>query len=246
MELKTLVGKRLRIQLSPSQIDAFETYQRTLIERSWGHVERPASGVAGLTSFRDRERIERRHIGESLVLLEVLERHGAFGSPMIDVGSGGGFPGVPIRIIKPNLEVTLLEANGRKAAFLGELVRKLGLSGVTVVNDRAESAAHDLIHRETYEVAVARAVAPLRVLVELALPFVRIGGYLATPKGSGAHREVREAETALNTLGGEVLLVEKLELDWPGPTPTLVLVRKVSETPVRYPRRPGLPAKRPL
>jgi 16S rRNA (guanine527-N7)-methyltransferase len=165
---------------------------------------------------------------------------------MIDIGSGGGFPGVPIKIVKSDLEVTLLEANGKKATFLGELAKELGLSRVAVVNDRAELAAHDSNHREAYALAVARAVAPLRVLVELALPFVRLGGYLATPKGSGAQREVREAETALGTLGGEVSLVQKLELDWPGPTPTLVLVRKVSETPERYPRRPGMPAKRPL
>ena len=202
MELERLVGKRLRIHLSPDQRKKFEKYHLRLVEGSRSDVERPAGGLSGLMSLSDRERIERRHFAESLILLEALVQTGAFGSPAIDIGSGGGFPGVPIKIVEPELELTLLEANGKKAAFLEDLVRELPLSGVRVVNDRAETAAHDPAHREVYALAVARAVAPLRVLAELTLPFLRPGGYLATPKGSAAQREVREAGTALQTLGG--------------------------------------------
>jgi 16S rRNA (guanine527-N7)-methyltransferase len=234
------------MHLCPVHAEAFERYYHLLVERRRSDVQRPAGGLAGLTSLSNRELIERRHFGESLVLLEALEEHRAFGSPAIDIGSGGGFPGVPIKIVKPELKLTLLEANGKKAAFLRNLVAELGLSDVNVVNERAETAAHDSEHREAYALAMARAVAPLRVLAELALPFVRVGGYLATPKGSGAQREVREAESALRTLGGEVMLVDKLELEWPAPAPTLVLVKKAAETPGRYPRRPGMPSKRPL
>jgi 16S rRNA (guanine527-N7)-methyltransferase len=234
------------MHLCPVHAEAFETYYRRLVERSPSDVARPAGGLAGLTSLSDRERIERRHFGESLVLLKTLEELDVFGSPAIDIGSGGGFPGVPVKIARPELELTLLEANGKKAAFLSDLVRELGLNSVRVVNERAETAAHDPEYREAYTLAMARAVAPLRVLAELALPFVRVGGYLATPKGSGAQREVREAEMALRTLGGEVTHVRKLELDWSGPAPTLVVVRKRSGTPERYPRRPGIPSKRPL
>jgi 16S rRNA (guanine527-N7)-methyltransferase len=246
MDFRAEVGKQLRNHLSSVQYEAFEAYRRRLLEQRRSDIDRPAGGLAGLTSLSDRDRIEQRHFGESLILLEALEGVRAFGSPAIDVGSGGGFPGVPIKIVKPELELTLLEANGKKAAFLADLVKELGLDGVRVVNERAEVAAHDPAHREIYAMAMARAVAPLRVLTELALPFVRLGGYLATPKGSAAQREVREAETALRIIGGEIALVRRLELNWPGPAPTLVLARKVAATPEGYPRRSGMPSKRPL
>jgi 16S rRNA (guanine527-N7)-methyltransferase len=122
----------------------------------------------------------------------------------------------------------------------------LELSGVSVTQGRAETVAHEPRYRARYALALARAVAPLRVLVELALPFVRLGGYLATPKGSAAEREVREASNALAVCGGRVELLQRLDLPESGPIPTLVLVRKVAETPERYPRRAGIPQKRPL
>jgi 16S rRNA (guanine527-N7)-methyltransferase len=246
MEPADAVWKRLRIELSKDQREAFDTYFRRLVDRGPGDVDRPAGGLAGLTSLTNREVVERRHFGESLILLEALVQTGALSSPAIDIGSGGGFPGLPVKIVRPELQLTLLEANGKKAAFLRGLAVELSLSGVRVLNERAEVAAHDPAEREAYALAMARAVAPLRVLAELALPFVRLGGYVATPKGSGARREVREAETALRTLGGEVTRVQPLQLDWPDPSPTLVLVQKVAATPERYPRRPGMPSKRPL
>lgn len=237
MDISSAAGKRLRIHLSSVQSEAFETYYEELIS---------ARKRISLTSLRDRESIERRHFLESLALLRAVEDAGALGSPVIDIGSGAGFPGVPIKIARPDLELTLLEATEKKAAFLGRLIARLGLTGVRVIHGRAEDVAHDPEQREVYTLAVARAVAPLPALVELALPFVRVGGYLATPKGSAAAREVREAEKALSVCGGAVEAVSKLDVPPPGPAPTLVLVRKVAETPERYPRRPGVPSKRPL
>jgi 16S rRNA (guanine527-N7)-methyltransferase len=202
--------------------------------------------AAGLTSISDPDEIDRRHIGESLLLLDALEAAGVFASPAIDVGAGGGLPGIPIKIVRPDLELTLLEATTKKASFLGFAIDQLGLDGVSVVNARAEDASRDPAHREAYELALARAVAPLPVLVELTLPFLRIGGTLATPKGSRAQEEVRTSEHALSEGGGEVMDVSRLELPWGGDAPTLVIVRKVAPTPSKYPRRPGLPGKRPL
>ncbi len=115
-----------------------------------------------------------------------------------------------------------------------------------MVNARAEDAAHNPEHREAYDLALARAVAPLPVLVELALPFLRLGGVLAAPKGSGAPREVREAAAALNACGGKVESVRRLEAPEADTPPTLVILRKLSATPDRFPRRAGIPAKRPL
>lgn len=196
--------------------------------------------------MRDRESIEQRHFLESIALLRALTDAGVVESPVIDIGSGAGFPGLPFKILRPDLRMTLLEATGKKVQFLAEVVQQLQLESVLVVQGRAEELARDPAHRGAYSLALARAVAPLRILVELALPFVRIGGYLAAPKGTGAAREVREAERALAECGGAVVEVRSLDVPGPGISPTLVLVRKAAETPERYPRRTGVPHKRPL
>ena len=202
--------------------------------------------AARLTSLSDPDEIERRHIGESLVLLEYLEARGLFASPAIDIGAGAGAPGLPIKIARPDLRLTLVEATAKKAAFLEKAVSTLELGDVAVVNARAEDAARDPSHRASYALALARAVAPLPVLVELALPFLAMGGRLATPKGSRARYEIEAAKHALSECGGEVETVDSLALPWEGPAPTIVIVRKVAATPDRYPRRAGIPAKRPL
>jgi len=237
VELADAVRKQLRIHLSEAQREAFETYNRELIS---------ARQRASLTSLRDRESIERRHFLESLALVRAIEDAGALASPAIDIGSGGGFPGVPIKIVRPEIEMTLLEATEKKATFLRGLIATIGLAGIRVVQGRAEDVAHDPAEREAYALALARAVAPLPTLVELSLPFLRTGGVLAAPKGSGAAREVRAAENALRVCGGAVEGMKPLNVPPPGATPTLVLVRKIAQTPERYPRRSGMPAKRPL
>jgi 16S rRNA (guanine527-N7)-methyltransferase len=229
--------ERLTEHLSAAQREAFDTYRERILS------ERPR---AGLTSLTDPDAIERRHFVESLALLEALEEHGVLSSPVIDIGSGAGFPGLPMKIARPDLEMTLLEATGKKAAFLEAVASELGLAGITVIAARAEDLGRDTRHRERYALAVARALAPLRVLLELALPLVTVGGHLAAPKGSGAQREIAEASTALTALGGEIVLAEPLESVTVDVKPTLVLVRKIAPTPERYPRRPGVPSKRPL
>ena len=237
MNLQDTVRKQLRNHLSPAQHEAFDLYARKLLD---------ARRRTNLTSLRDRDAIERRLFLESIALLNALTDAGAVESPVIDVGTGAGIPGLPLKIMRPDLEVVLLDATGKKVRFLEEVVRHLGLNGVRVLQGRAEELAHDPAHREAYALALARAVAPLRILVELALPFVRQGGYLAAAKGSGAAREVREAEKALAECGGAIDHLLPLDVPGPGPAPTLVLIRKVAHTPERYPRRTGVPQKRPL
>jgi 16S rRNA (guanine527-N7)-methyltransferase len=230
-------SKRLRFALGPRELRAFQTYLDEL-QAARPHLR--------LTALTDPEAVQRRHFIEPLALLAALEEGDLLGETVIDIGSGAGFPGLPIKIVRPALTLTLLEAHGRRAAFLRDLVAKLGLEGVTVVAARAEDAARDPAQREAYDTALARAVAPLPALVELALPFLRVGGVLAAPKGSAARREVREAEAALRACGGEVESMRALEVPGAAVPPTLIVVRKVAPTPARFPRRAGIPAKRPL
>jgi 16S rRNA (guanine527-N7)-methyltransferase len=237
METLLRGAKRLRFDLRPEELAAFRTYLGEL------EAARPRLRLTALT---DPEAVQRRHFLEPLALLTALERLGPLGTNVIDIGSGAGFPGVPIKIVRPHLRLTLLEANGRRAAFLQELAQRLGLEDVTVVNRRAEEAARDSNHREAYDLALARAVAPLPALVELALPFLRVGGALAAPKGSAARREIAEAAAALAACGGAVEYVGALEVPETKTPPTLVVIRKEFPTPARFPRRPGIPVKHPL
>ena len=178
-------------------------------------------------------------IVDSLVLLDYLG--GA--DKLVDVGSGGGLPGLPLKIVRPELQVTLVEADRAKAAFLVRASAALGLDGVEVVARRAEDAGHDERYREAFDVAVARALAPLAVLAELCLPLVRVGGRLLAQKTR--KEDVEPARHAVEVLGGS--------LDSVRPAPSaarrggvVVVVTKITATPAKYPRRPGVPNRRPL
>lgn len=235
----TEVASQLRIQLSLRQVADLDEFAERLLA---------ANVRAGLTSSAtDRAHLYRRHLAESLALLALLRREEIALSPLIDVGSGGGLPGIPVAIAEPAARVTLLEATRKKADFLRDVARGMDLPQLDVVNARAEVAAHSEEHREKYRLAVARAVAPLPVLLEYALPFVRPGGVLAAPKGSGVQREVAAAEHALEVLGGTVEALHPLPVPGrEGPVQTVVIVRKTGRTPSGYPRRTGVPARRPL
>ena len=205
---------------------------------------------AGLTALREPAAIQQRLFGESLALLVALREagilEGSEGHAVVDIGSGAGIPGLPMRFAEPALALTLVESHGRRCEFLETAIAELDLGGVAVRRMRAEEAGRDDELREGFELAVARALAPLPVLVEYALPLLRPGGLLAAPKGSRARDELRDAEAAIEALGGHAL--EPLPLSLPeGEAPQLVvLVQRDGELPERYPRRPGIPRKRPL
>jgi 16S rRNA (guanine527-N7)-methyltransferase len=198
-------------------------------------------------SVRDIDSIERRHIAESLAFGALLAARGllADGARVLDVGTGAGLPGLPLKIAWPSLKVTLLEATGKKCRFLESVVSALGLEGVEVVEGRAEELAHTTAHRASYDLVVARAVAALPVLLEYCVPFLGVSGVLAATKGSAAQSELESSAAALEALGASVEDVTSLEV--PGlPSQSVVIVRKHAETPERYPRRTGIPTKRPL
>ena len=178
-------------------------------------------------------------IDDSLVLADRIDGAAA----VIDVGSGGGLPGLPLKLVLPDLRLTLLEADARKASFLVQACARLGLRDVEVVNRRAEAAGHDAQLREHFDVAVARALAALPVVVELCLPFVRVGGRLLAQKTQG--EDMTSAGRAIDLLGGALELV----VDAPSRSRskgTIVVIEKVRPTPPGYPRRSGVPARKPL
>ncbi|MCK9487180.1 MAG: 16S rRNA (guanine(527)-N(7))-methyltransferase RsmG [Dehalococcoidia bacterium] len=236
---------RLALTLSDAHVEAFEAYLGLVEE--WN--ER-----AGLTSVSDRDEMQRRHFGESLALLVALREAGVLPAPMAegdrtriaDLGPGGGFPGVPMRILEPALDLVLVESNQRRAEFLRHLVASLALDRVEVVTARAEEAGRDPALREGFDLVVARALAPLAVLVEYGVPLLRRGGVLATPKGSRAAEELAEAAGALAALGAVALDLVPLSLPAGAPPQTVLVVRREGDLDERYPRRPGIPSKRPL
>lgn len=241
LPLLTSGASRLGLRLDAGQLERFERYYHLLAE---------AGRRIDLTTALTYEQVQRRHFLESAALTVALREEGLLPAegqhPLIDVGSGGGFPGVPMKILLPRLSLTLVEATAKKATFLRRLLKELDLGDVQVLPGRAETLAREAPHREAYQLAVSKAVAPLPTLLELTLPFLRVGGVLAAPKGSGVDEELARSGLALALLGGILEKVRPLAIPYARHPQTLVLVRKQSPTPPRYPRRPGIPKKRPL
>lgn len=192
-----------------------------------------------LTAIRDAEEAWQRHILDSLSLIPLLVSSEA--RRVIDVGSGGGLPGVPLAITLPDMHVTLLEATGKKARFLKETTRALALSNVSVSNDRAETIGRDREqHREQYDVVIARAVGRLSVLLELTVPLAREGSLVLAIKGAKADEEIEEAKRALHLMHAKV--IDQVSTT----TGRIVVIEKLRRTPKLYPRRPGEPKRAPL
>jgi len=205
---------------------------------------------AGITSIANPVEAQHRHFGESLALLQALRGAGLLpeGVPtrMADLGPGGGFPGIPMRIAEPALDLVLVESNQKRADFLRLAADALGLDGVEVVAQRIEDAGRNPALRASCDLVVARALAAMPVLVEYALPLLREGGVLAAPKGSRALDELAEAHAAIEALGGVALEPLVLPVAEGAPPQLVLLVRRDGPLDDRYPRRAGMPTKRPL
>ncbi len=224
------------LELTTEQVQAFELYYRELV--AWN--ER-----INLTAITGYEEVQVKHFLDSLSCSQALTGLPA-GWTCIDIGAGAGFPGLPLKIAFPRMRLTVMESTGKKAAFLEHIVAELGLSGVDVFRGRAEEAGREPGLRESFDAALARAVATLPVLVEYALPLVRVGGLFVAQKGSELQEEVEAARGAMKLLGGELAEVRSVDVPGLDAARHLVVVAKVAPTPDRYPRRPGIPAKRPL
>ena len=223
------------IRLNARQLEAFDWYASEL--QAWNQR-------FNLTSVTDRAQIEIKHFLDSMSCLMVIRPRP--GARIIDIGTGAGFPGIPIRIAYPQLHMVLVESIGKKVEFCQHIVDELKLTNVAVIHSRAEQVGRLPEYRATFDWAVARAVAQLPTLLEYLLPMVKVGGKAIAQKGETAPVEAQTAAVALEVLGGELEEIIPVELPSVTETRHLVVVRKTAATPEKYPRRPGIPSKRPL
>lgn len=228
-------AEALGAPLEPAQIAQFRQYEALLLD--WN--ER-----MNLTAVRRPVDIRIRHFLDSLSCVKVMGELN--GRSLIDVGTGAGFPGLPLRILFPQLRLTLVESVAKKGQFLQAVVDELGLTGVVIQAERAEVLGQQSQHRQQYDWAVARAVAELRVLVEYLLPLCRVGGQMLAQKGEGIHEELEAAHSAIALLGGAGPKLASITLPERVQSHYFVTILKVGETPEIYPRRVGVPGKRPL
>ncbi|MEO8355151.1 MAG: 16S rRNA (guanine(527)-N(7))-methyltransferase RsmG [Chloroflexota bacterium] len=223
------------VHISGRQVISLITYEKELLE--WNQK-------FNLTAIRDVESIRTKHFLDSFSC--VLAWKAAPPTRLIDVGTGAGFPGVPLKILYPNLKLTLVESVGKKAMFCQHIVRVLGLEHVDVVQARAEDLGQNANHREKYDWAVARAVANLNVLSEYLIPLVKVGGTMLAQKGESGPAEAQSAEQTMKLLGGKLKQLIPVNLPGVADDRYLILVDKVAATPPKYPRKPGIAAKQPL
>jgi 16S rRNA (guanine527-N7)-methyltransferase len=234
--LLTGAGK-LGLSLSYAQVRQFEDYYREMMD--WNQR-------INLTAITGYEEVQIRHFLDSLTIFTILNSRPYEHLNILDVGTGAGLPGIPLKIAVPEIKLTLLEATGKKTAFLDHVIGVLGLKNVEVVTARAEVLAHDVDYRAAFNFVISRAVASLATLVELTLPFCPTEGTVIAPKKGDVGKEVEDALKAIDTLGGSLREVRMVELDNLIDDRYLVIIDKVSPTPDKYPRRPGIPEKRPI
>jgi len=254
MDLLRAGARSLGLHLTAQHLRAFQIYYREL--GAWNQR-------VNLTTVTGLEEVQVKHFLDSLSCLLALPAPGIAKSarvlpnevPLssketallcIDVGTGAGFPGVPLKIMRPALRLTLLDSSKKKVAFLEHLVRCLGLTDVQLLWKRAEEVGQDEKHRERYDIAVSRAVADLTVLAEYCLPLCRKGGCFVAQKGARIEQELENAKPAIQILGGKLREAKTLRLPGLKEPRSLVVIDKLRETPAKYPRRPGVARKRPL
>ena len=231
-------AKKLGLFLKPRQLEQFDIYYQELLD--WNQR-------MNLTAITDYEEVQMKHFLDSLtVTLALKQPAGGESLRIIDVGTGAGMPGLPLKILFPDIRLALLEATAKKAEFLRHLTHKLGLEDIEIVVGRAEEIAHQSEYRERFNIVLSRAVATLATLLELTLPFCAVGGSFIAQKKGEIEPEISRATRAIDILGGNLREVKRIDLKEFDDERYLVIIDKVTATPNQYPRRPGIPAKRPI
>ncbi len=227
-------GKEARLVFTEKQLEQFSLYFDLLIE---------TNKVMNLTAITEPEEVAVKHIIDSLLAYDEKIFPGKL---LADVGTGAGFPGIPLKIYCPELKVVLLDSLAKRLKFLETVIERLGLEDISCVHLRAEDAGQNKDHREKYDLVTARAVARLSVLSEYCLPLVKQGGYFIAMKGSKFKEEITEGLTAVSILGGEIVSAEEVKLPGLDDGRAIIKIRKIKRTPAKYPRKAGLPEKQPL
>ncbi len=228
-------SKQMGIEIGEEEVRALLKYKEILLE--WNQK-------MNLTAIREEREVIIKHFLDSLSCVKVKQLKGS--GKIIDVGTGAGFPGIPLKLVLPQLQLSLLDSLNKRINFLKEVSLQLGLEGIEFIHGRAEDYGRDNDYREKYDYAVARAVAPLNILAEYCLPFVRVGGYFICQKGRDLDNEILEAKKAINLLGGR--LVDKMEIELPFSDiiHSILVIEKVKAMPTKYPRKAGKPTRNPI
>lgn len=227
--------KKLGITLTPRQKEQFDRYYELLVERN---------KVMNLTGITDYDEVNLKHFTDSLTIVRLKDMSKIY--TMIDVGTGAGFPGIPIKIVFPHIKIVLLDSLNKRLKFLNDVIGELNLEEIETLHGRAEDHAKKMEYREKFDLCVSRAVANLSTLSEYCLPFVKRGGSFVSYKSGESDEEIRQSEKAVSILGGKIEKIDKFMLPDTDIGRSLVQIDKVKNTPGKYPRKAGVPAKEPL
>lgn len=227
-------AEKFNVELNDTQLEQFDTFYRLVVE--WNKK-------INLTAITEPSDFAVKHIIDSISIWNDDKFKNI--KTVIDVGTGAGFPGIPLKIYRPNIKVTLLDSLAKRINFLKTAVEEIGLEEVSLIHSRAEDAAHNSALREIFDFAVSRAVAKLNILAEYCMPFVRLGGYFAALKGSNLSEELQDATKAVKILGGVDMECVKIKLPNDNER-NLIYIKKASKTADKYPRKAGTPERKPL
>lgn len=227
--------QKLNITLTEYQKEQFDRYYQMLVE--WNKV-------MNLTGITDYDEVNLKHFTDSLTVVRTLDLNEI--CSVIDIGTGAGFPGLPIKIAFPNIKVVLLDSLNKRIKFLDAVTEELNLTGIEALHGRAEDYAKKKEYREQFDLCVSRAVANLSTLSEYCIPFVKKNGYFVSYKSGSSDEEIKQSEKSVNILGGEIIKVDKFLLPGTDMGRSLVNIKKLTNTPLKYPRKAGIPSKEPL
>lgn len=226
-------GNKINVDINDGQAKKYYNFMNLLIE--WNEK-------INLTAITDPDEIIIKHFIDSITIEKYIEKN----NRIIDVGTGAGFPGIPLSILRDDLDITLMDSLNKRIKFLDEVRELNHLNNISTIHGRAEELGKNKNFREKYDIATSRAVAPLNVLLEYMLPFVKVGGYCICMKGSNVEDEIANSKTALSKLKGKIEKIETFKLPDTEYGRNIIIIKKIENTPSKYPRKPGTPAKEPL